>query len=427
MAQTFLHTLVFFADRLMLGRHSADALAQMQISGALLWSIFSIFSSFSAGTVAVVARAVGEGDREKARRSAGAALALGLWLGLAVGAAVAGFAPRLVSLYRPEPGIAALARDFAGTVGLALPLLFVGFAGTTVLRAAGDTRTPMYVAILTNVVNVFGNYVLIFGKLGAPELGVRGAAIATGTAWAVEAVLIVAVLLSRRGALSLSPRDVLLPSLERLRAIARVTGPATLEAVVFHGGFQLFVGIVASLGGGAMAAQQACVSIESFSFLPAEAFGIAAATIVGQKLGAGRPEEARAGARVAALLGVLLLSTLGVVYLVLAGPLVALFLDDPAVRGLARTSLRIGALEQPTLAAAVALAHALRGAGDTRSPLVVTLAGVWVVRLGLSYGLAIGLGLGLPGIWMATAVDWGVRALLLLRVWRRGAWVRAKV
>jgi putative MATE family efflux protein len=397
----------------------------MSVSGPLLWSTFSVFCSFSAGTVAIVARSIGEGDRARAGRSAGAAMALGLLLGILVGGFVILGAPALVALYDPEPAIGALAQTYVRIIGASYPFLFFGFAASTVLRACGDTRTPLMVAAAGDVVKVLLNFVLIYGNLGAPELGVAGAATASAAAWGVEALFLAYLFFfARPGATPVPVRlaDLLRPARERVVAILRVTGPATLEAIAFHAGFQLYARTVASLGAPAMAAQQACVSIESFSFLPAEAFGIAAATIVGQKLGAGRPADAAAGARIATLAGVVFLSTMGVVYVAFAGPLVALFVKDPAVRDLGAACLRIGALEQPTLAAAVALGHALRGAGDTRSPLAVTLVGVWLVRVSLAYGLAITAGLGLKGIWMATAVDWLVRSLLLVRVYRRGAW-----
>ena len=206
-----------------------------------------------------------------------------------------------------------------------------------------------------------------------------------------------------------------------------MTLPATLEKVIFHAGFLVFAGMVARLGEVAAAANQACIALESLSFIPAEGFGIAAATVMGQKLGAGQPEQARAGGRTAVRLAIAFLCSMGALYLLVPSFLVSWFTSDPEVISLAVTCLMLGALAQPSMAIGITIAKGLQGAGDTRSPLAVTIVGIWGIRLGACWLLAFRFGLGLPGIWIATAIDWWVRAGLLIWVFRRGRWTTVEV
>jgi len=333
--------------------------------------------------------------------------------------------------HRPVLGADAASSDGARIYLLvqtaAAPAHAVAYAAGTVLRASGDTKTPMRVAAVANALNIFGNWVLIFGHFGFPEMGVKGAAIATATAHVAEMVMLAVVIFRTRGPVRITLGDLARPHLESAREIARISVPSAGEQAVFHAGFLLFSRAVTGLGEVAMAAHQAAISIESLSFMPADGFGTAAATVVGQKLGAGRPDHASYGGRIATGLSVGFLCLTGVAYLLAADFLVAAFSTDLAVRSVGATVLRISAIEQPFMAAGITLGHGLRGAGDTRSPFGSTVLGIWLVRLPLTYGLAYGLGLGLAGAWLAAAVDWLVRGSALWVIFRRGAWQSVRV
>jgi len=300
----------------------------------------------------------------------------------------------------------------------------VGNAGTIALTAAGDTRTAMQVSVTAGLVNLGVSYVLIFGVWGAPELGIVGAAVGTVAAMVSHMLLSLAALIRGSGAVRLvmpeaaAMGEVLAP----LGPVVRVAMPAFGEKVVFHAGYMAFVGLVGRLGEAAMAAHQALIAIESLGFIATSAFGVAASALVAQRLGAGRTEEAgragwmAAGIAVAALCGVSLL------FLAVPELLVGLFIEEPDIVALGAQCLLVAAAAQPLMAVTDALAGALRGAGDTRTPMVVALAGPVMVRLAACWYLAFELELGLLGIWLGSTLDWLVRALWLTAVYARGRW-----
>ena len=174
-----------------------------------------------------------------------------------------------------------------------------------------------------------------------------------------------------------------------------------------------------------MAAHRAAITVESLTFMPAYGFAVAGSAVVGQYLGAGRPDKADAGLKVCARLSTLLLASAGVLFFFFSPPLVRLFLRGPgeeATVAAAALCLRISAFEQPFMALAMALGGGLRGAGDTKSPLLVGALGIWGVRVPLAWALAFPAGLGLSGIWITMIADWAVRTAVFGVLYRRGRW-----
>ena len=429
--QGLLHTAVFLADRLMLGAYSADALASMQISGPAAWSLFSIFTAFSAGTVAVVGRATGARDGPRAQRAVRGVMASALVLGLAVG--VSGYLLRgsIADALAGGEATSAVVRAYAETyLAVLLPIAafdFLGVIATAVMQSSGDTRTPMRVFALAGAVNVFGNWVLIFGHLGAPELGVEGAALGSAAAFVLEGVVLSLVLLLRR-----SPARLVLGPLDagvrrELRAVMRVSRATFLEKLVFHAGFLVFVALIGRLGDLAMAANQALIAIESLGFITADGFGVAAGALVAMKLGAGRPRDAARAGWIAMALGAAVLTGVGLFFALFRQTLVGLFTGDPRIVALGAACLLVAAAAQPLMAVADALAAALRGAGDTRTPLVTALLSAGLLRNLATYLLAFPLGLGLLGVWIGSTLDWLVRALVFVVVFARGRWQEIEV
>ncbi len=435
MMQAFMATVVFFADRLMLGNHDAKELAALIPSGTMLWSITSIFGVWTIGTLAVVARDKGAGRMEAVKRH----VATSILMSLSLGALVAGlgnvFAPQLVAFFGVTPAVAAAGEAYLRILLCAMPLTFAALSLMSAFTGAGDTLTPMIASGVSNAVNVAGNYVLIFGHFGFPEMGMRGAAIASASAFGVFALLEVSFLFRKRSLLPLRARDLLGVSRASAVRILRVSMPAALERFIFHAGFIGFARVVTALGTLAMAAQEALIAVQSVVFLPGEGFGIAAGSIMGRALGAGKAEDARRGAKVAVWMAVTPLVLAGVVFILVPERLVGLFTDDVRIIWIGVPALIIGAFEGLFLGTFQVLSGGMRGAGDTRTPMLVTALGVWAVRIPLCafFGLApeqffgIGLGLGLRGVWMGTLIDWIVRATLITIAFKRGRWRRMKV
>ncbi len=426
----FLLTLMFLAGRVMVGHYSSTALASLQISGTLTWATYSLFTAFSAGTLAVVARCVGAGDRLAAARAARSSILFAAGLGLVVALPIRIANGALLGALFPAAGpeVLAQAGAYLHIVLPVLPLAFVEAIAAAALQGSGDTRTPLYVATAGNLVNFALSYVLIFGRFGAPELGVRGAAIGNAATMAIEGVLLAGALLSKRSPLPLRAvtRDRA-ADLGALRRVLRVSAPAFAEKGAYHGGYLAFVAIIGTLGAMAMAANQALVAIEAVCFLSADGFGVATGAVVAQKLGAGQPGEANRAGWIGAAMATALLTTLGLGFVIAPRLLVGAFSRDPEIVALGARALLVTALAQPFMAFATVTGMSLRGAGDTRTVLGVTVVCAVVVRLAATYFFAVTMGLGLVGVWMGSTADWVCRSVLLGAAYARGKWRAVRV
>lgn len=429
-AQSLLQTMVFLVDRLMLGRHGEAALASMQVAGPLIWTLQSVFGAFAAGTIAVVGRCVGAGDRDGATSALRGSLLLAGAFGLVVATAALATLDPMLSLmtHDARPDVLFEARGYLSVLLLALPLLYGATVATSALQAAGDTRTPFAIAIVTNVVNVIGNWFLIFGHGGLPRMGARGAAISNSAALALEAALGVWALSSSRSPVALrARRGAVIDSVAGARRVLAVTWSAFFERGVYHVGYLAFVRIINGLGATAMAAHQALLSLESVSFLTADGFAVAASARVSQSLGAGDPQSARRAGFAAALLASLLASVFALVFALSPSFLITAFRDDPATCAMAVPAMRAAAIAQVPMALSIVLAQSLRGAGSTREALAVAFVGSLGVRIAATTALVPVMGLGLVGVWLGSACDWIVRAALCVWRWRVGRWAKTRV
>ncbi len=445
--QNLLQSAMFFIDTRVIGYLPIDPsgshpLAAMQLCGPLVWSSTVISGFFVVGTTAVVARAVGERDLAKARRAT--AISMRLAIVVALVAALAGFlaAEPLMRAYggsAVHPQTIADASSFLKIFAVGFPLHLLVLTQMSALRGAGDTLSPMAAGILANLLNAVGNIALILGAWGCPAIGVPGAAVATVLATAFEAVLLTFFLVRggiRTGkstiSLTLPLRAFTSWDASMARSILTVSLPALGEAVATHSAFLAFQKSINHMSETAMAAHRIAITLESLAFMPAFGLYVACAAYAGQRLGEGRSDLAERGVRWTATRGAALFCVLSALFAGLPEILAGMFLEVPGtpqdllVRNETITAsavcLRLAALEIPLIAAAMALYGGLRGAGETKGPLWVSLVGGWLLRVPLSYGLGLSLGWGLAGVWTATVLDWTVRTALYLRLLARERW-----
>lgn len=421
---------VGLVDTWLAGHVSKEATAAVGAGSYMGWFFTLSFSLIGVGAAALVSRSYGARDVPTANRALHQAVTLAVGLGLVMslfGFSAAGFfADRLTQ----TPAARELCRTFLRIDALGYLLASVTMIGAAVLRGAGDTRTPMAVTIVVNVVNVLVAVALVQGWF-APPLGVVGIALGTLTARCAGGVLMLAVLAIGRRELRLTRRG-LRPDLGLQWRMLRIGLPSAGESGLMWIGHLTFVTIIArSAAGDAsttnLAAHMIAMRAEGVGYLPAMAWMTAAATLVGQYLGAGRPADARRAGHVAALQGAALATCVGVGFFTLAGPIYALLSDDPGVRAVGAPAFRFIGFAQPFLAMGIIYMGALRGAGDTRWPMFFTGLCSLGVRVPGAWLGAIVLGGGLLGAWCGMWADNVLRCLLAAARFSRGAWARARV
>lgn len=421
-----LESLVGLVDTLMVGRLGATAVAGVGVGTQILNAVSVMNMALATGTVALVARHVGANERHIAEAVVQQSLYVALAMALIVAAPVVMWAPQIVSIFQVDAKVLLAGTDFVRTIMFAVPPMAMFAVIAAGLRGAGDMRTPLAIGALVNVVNVVTAYVLIFGKLGLPALGVQGAALASTIAFAVGALLALGSLLRPTSVLRLR-RARLRPDLALGRRIVAVGSPTGIEQLLMQVGFLLYLGIAARYGTSAVAAYFIGVRILALSFLPGFGFSAAASTIVGQQLGARQPQSAERSGWEANRLAMIAMSVAGIVIFIFARPIAELFIADPEVVGDTVSFIHVLAAAQPLMAADSTLGGALRGAGDTRFPLLTVIIGFYVARLGCAWVAAELLSLDLVWVWAALLGDYVVRAVLKAWRFKTGRWKRIEV
>jgi multidrug resistance protein, MATE family len=282
------------------------------------------------------------------------------------------------------------------------------------MRGAGDSRTPMLVTLVANIVNVGLAYSLIYGNFGLPMLGAVGSAWAAFLSRGLALLLLVAVLWRGRNGVSIAGGNWR-PSWPVARQVLNLGIPASLEQILLASAFLVLTILVAQLGTDTLAAQRIAMSALSFSFLPGIGFGLAATALVGQSIGGRRLSTASGVARIATTWAVIWMSTIAALAFIFAPQVMRIFTSDPNVIQIGANALRVVALTQPFWGVGMVQSGALRGTGDTRFPLIIGSAGIWTAVL-LVWLILTFIGGGLPSVWAAFLITSPVTALLS---WRR--------
>ena len=414
-------TLVRFADFAMVGSLGPEALAAVGLGGQVYWLVQSIAMLVPTGLAAVLARAVGAGELGRADAVLRQSLLLAGVLAAATTVVGLPFTDFAIEIYGVEQGVVALGSTYVwwllwGTIPFALSFVF----GAAV-RAAGDARTPLYVGIVTNLLNVFLNWVLIYGHLGMPAYGVAGAAVASSLAMGVQLVLFWWMWRAHR--LVLIPGDAgWRPDRALIRSIVVIGYPASIEQGLFQVGLLGFQRIMSLYGTSAIAAYNVGAQILSFSFIPGVGFATAAATLVGQHLGARDPDAAAKSGWRSTLGAVGSMTCVGATVVMFAEPLARVFTNDPEVVSLTVDFIWILGLVQPLMAMEFAVGGSLRGAGDTFFPMVSVFIGLFLVRLVPATCLVLFADVPVQWIWCALITDYLTKAVMLTLRFRRGAW-----
>lgn len=417
-------------DTLLAGRISKEATSAVGTAAYVGWFTGLLFMLVSTGAAALVSRAFGAADTRTAGRVMNQSFVLMLGMGVIASLAVFFGAPGIGQFLTQTPEAAALFVNFLRIDACGYLAYAVLAIVNTVLRAAGDTRTPMAVMLSINVVNVLVATTLVFGWV-IPPLGVAGIAIATVTARTLGGVIALVLALRGRRSMRLALRD-LCPDAALIWRILRIGIPGATEAAVMAVAQFLFIKVIAETAPGAAgtanyAAHMIAVRLEAITYLPAMAWMTAAATMVGQYLGAHQPRRAARAGHVAAAQGAMLTTLIAVNFYLFADLLFAVMSNDPQVRAVGAPAFRLLAFVQPILCAGIIYMGALRGAGDTRYTMLASIVGGLCVRVPGAYIGGILLEGGLIGAWCGMWADNIVRCALGLIRYLHGGWQRIRV
>jgi putative MATE family efflux protein len=323
--------MLMVCDMIFVGQLGKDAIAGIGLGGQLTFFLQVAFMGLSVGNTALVARAIGAGDKREAERIAKQSLTLAVVLAAGLGILTWFVAEDIVRVMGATENVNVIASGFLRIVSLFAFVMGVMFIGNGTLRGAGDTFTPMLITGFINIINIVVAYTLIFGNFGFPRVGPLGSAVAMTVSRAVGAALILYVLFKRTKVLPLSWRGGWGFHRDVIGRILHIGLPGALEQVVFQAGFLVFAAMAVSLGTANYAAQQVAFTVNNFSMMPAFAFGVAATTLVGQNLGAKNPARAEQSAYRALKNGTLWMVVMGVAFVIWREPLVQLFTNDPEV------------------------------------------------------------------------------------------------
>lgn len=427
MAEMFLQTLAQMVDMAMVGRLGQAAIAAVGLSFRPLFVGQAIFLGLGVATTALVARFIGAGDRATATRTAEQSLMTTSILALALSAFGYYFARNITVFMGATGDVVSLGTSYLKGFSPGLFFLMLATIMTSALRASGDTKTSFYAGAISNVVNVVGNYILIFGKFGFPAMGVYGAALATSFSRLVMAGILFAALLRGKGGLHLNWRDFATLDWDIIRRLFKIGIPAALERFVQSLSMMLHLKILATLGTTAVAITTLSGNVEQLSFMPSIGFAVAASALVGQNLGARRPEEAEKSGWAAMRLCSYFMGAMGLLFVLIPGVFIRIYTSDPAVIAPAESVMRMIGLTQLPQAIAFVGSGVLRGAGDTKAVLGITILGNVILRLGLSYLFIVVLRWGLWSAFVAILIDWIIRGGLMVHWVKLGKWKTMRV
>ncbi len=403
-----------------------EAVAAVGITEALVTVLYAISIGFGMGVTAMVSRRIGAKDPEGAARTTGQAIWLSAGVSLFIGVLGVAYAEDMLLLMGASPAVIETGQGYTTVMlGGAFSIVYLVLLNAA-YRGAGDAAVALRSLWLANGVNIVLDPCLIFGLGPFPEMGVTGAAVATTIGRSTGVLYQLYYLANGRGRLAFRLRH-LRPDPALIRRMLRISVGGVGQFLITTASWIGLMRIVALYGSSAVAAYTITLRMIEFALLPSWGLGNAAATMVGQSLGAGLPERAAASAWRAAKYNAIFMLGVGAVMLAFAPQVAGWFTEDPEVHGYATTCLRILGLGYPIYAVGMIMVQALNGAGETAMPSVLNFLCFWLLQIPLAYWLARTAGLGPNGVFIAIVVSESLLSLLSVLVFRRGRWQHRRV
>jgi len=407
---------VFFVARL-----GADAVAAVGITDAIVTIVFAIGIGLSMGTTAMVARRIGEKDRHAASRAAVQAIWLGVFISAPVALGGIIFAEDILRIMGGSDSVVEIGSGFTAVLlggNITIMLLFILNA---VFRGAGDAVIAMRVLWISNILNIILDPLLIFGIGSFEGFGVTGAAIATTIGRGIGVVIQLRTLFSGRSRIPIALAD-LKPDWPLMRRLVRISIWGVFQFMISTSSWVVLVRILAVFGSAALAGYTIAIRIIIFTILPSWGLSNAAATLVGQNLGAKNPRRAEKSVWIAAYVNLAFLLSIAAVFIAIPEWIVRIFTDDPAVLQQGVEALRVISYGYGFYAFGMVIVQAFNGAGDTTTPTIVNFFSYWIFQIPLAYVFSVSLGFGAHGVYWAIPVAEALLTVIAVIVFKRGKW-----
>jgi len=421
-----LESLFAVVDVFWVGKLGADAVATVGLTESLLSLVFAVGLGLSLSTTAMVARRIGEKDSNGAAVAGVQAIVIGLAVSLAIGLPCFFYAPRLLQLMGASPQVIAVGSSYARIALGGSGAILMLFLNNAIFRGAGDAAIAMRLLWVSNIINLVLDPCLIFGLGPIPKLGVTGAALATFTGRSIGVGYQFYRLLRGSERIRILRQHIRI-NLSVLLRLVRVSLTGILQFAIAHTSWIGLVRIVSIFGSAALAGYTIAIRIVIFVILPSWGLSNAAATLVGQNLGAKQPQRAETSVWRTGFYNMIFLGALGVIFVVFAEPIVRLFTHDPQVVPLAASCLRIISYGNIGYAYGMVMLQAFNGAGDTITPTIVNFFGFWLLEIPLAWFLAIPMRMQAKGAYFSIVVAEAAIAAVSIVLFKRGYWKQQKI
>lgn len=421
--EMILYMLIWVLDTMMVGKHGGQiSVTAVGLSSEIIYTFINIVVAMglSVGITSLVARKIGANEKHKAEEYASLGIACTIVIAFLISLTFFVFSESILKLARADSQVAYIGAKYMRICSIGAFFNMVQSSFNAVLRGFGNTKTPLKISFVVNVVNISLDYILIFGRFGLPELGVRGAAIATTTANACGLLLVVKYVFAND---EIKPRIKYIKnySIKRFRELINLSIPSSLQEGAFSISRLINVFMIMLLGNAAFSANQITTTIESLSYMPGWGFAVAATTLVGQKIGAKDYKKAKEYMNICLFFGTAIMALIAIMFFVFPKELITLFIkeNEKQVILLGASCLVVAALEQIPIAISMIIGGGLKGSGDTKSPFIVSVISNWLFRLPLMYYFIYLNRKPVVYVWRITAIQWLIDAALLLMVYKR--------
>lgn len=415
------------------GHLSNQAVAAVGFINSLFGFIQVFFVALSTGCTVIIARLIGEGDTENAKMAIKECILIGFAVSSVMAILLIIFAEPVISVFfsGAERSVVEMAAGYFKITLITLPLMFSNIIISGSLRGAGDTKTPMLIANVVNILNIVLSYVLIYGvsigNLTIEKKGITGAAIAVCVSRGVGGLLSLLVVLSKSVALSFSLKGKLTFDFQLLKRILHVGIPASMEQLIMQGGFLILQVVISRMGTEASTVYQIVMSINSMCFVPIFGFGLAATTIVGQSLGARRIDLAKKAGWKTIKICLMITVVISSLLFIFAGSLIRIYTNDPGIISIGTAAIRIFSFSQPFVSIVTVVSNALRGAGDIIYVMITSFVGIWCFRVFVTFILGLLFNTGITAAWIALVLDFSIRSAMYLVRFKKGKWANITI